>query len=115
MLQTKSKQAIDAGWLALHPHKFRARRFEQLAILNAGRTGRLACATTEAAIDVLFKRWRLDRKTLLFDGTHQIDATTRAVILITRRYVSRTGFQTKPAVNTGEKFFFFASEDRSER
>jgi hypothetical protein len=55
MLQTKSKQTVGAGRLALHPHKFRARRFEQLAILNAGRTGRLACATTETAIDVLLK------------------------------------------------------------
>jgi hypothetical protein len=63
---------------------------------------------------VLFKSGRLKRETLLLYRPHQIDAPARPVVLIARRDVSRTSFQTKPAVNTGQDFFFFSSESFSE-
>jgi hypothetical protein len=114
MLQPKSKQAVNPGRLGLHAHNLCARSFEKLAVLHAGGTRRLARATSKAAIDMLFKRGRLKRETLLLNRAHQIDAPTRTVILITRRDVRRTGFETKPAVNTGQDFFLFSSESFSE-
>lgn len=60
---------------------------------------------------MVFKSQRGDRQSLFLHGTHEIDAAARAVILIASRYVSRAGFQTQPAVNAGEEFFFFARED----
>jgi hypothetical protein len=114
MLQSESKQAIDPGRLGLHAHKFCAGGFEKLAILHTGRTRRFTRATSKAAIDVLFKRARLKREALLLYRAHQIDAPARTVVLIARRDVRRAGFETKPAVNTGQDFFLFSSESFSE-
>jgi hypothetical protein len=48
------------------------------------------------------------------DSAHEIEAAARSVVFVTGDYVGRTSFETKPAVNAGEKFFFFMRESRSE-
>ena len=67
----------------------------------------IADAGRETAIDVVFKSQRGDGQSLFLDGAHEIDAATRTIILVAGGHISRTGFQTEPAVNTGEDFFFF--------
>src|SRR5713226_10742852 len=91
------------------------RRFQQLPIFHAGGTRRLARATTETAIDMSFKRWRLNRQPLFLNCAHQVDAPARAVVLVSGGNVSGTSFQTKTAVHTSQKLFFFSGESVGEQ
>ena len=111
MLQNKIQQPVSSRRFGLAMGDFRPRRFQQLSILNSGRTRRFAGAAAEAAIDVFFERRRVDRKALLFHGPHQIDAPAWAVILVAGGDVSWTSFKTKTAMNAGENLFFFAREN----
>ena len=81
-----------------------------MSIFNSRGTRRLSGAATETAIDMVFKSKRRDRQSLFLHGAHEIDAAARAVVLIARYHVSRTSFQTEPAMNARENFFFFACE-----
>ena len=96
-------------------HDVGPRRLQQLPVFHASGTRRFARATTETAIDMRLERRRLNRQTRFFDCAHQVEAAARAVVLVAGGYVSRTGLQTKPAVNAGQKFFFFGGESISEQ
>ena len=85
-----------------------------MPVLNACRTGRFARTTPETSVDVCFKSERIDREALFLHGTHQVNATARTVVLIAGDDVSRTGLETKTAVNAGQDFFFFSLEGPSE-
>ena len=84
-----------------------------MSILNARGAGRLARTTPETAVNVRFKRHRIKREALFLHGAHQVDATARTVVLIAGDDVSRTGLETKAAVNAGQDFFFFYLEGPS--
>ena len=83
--------------------EFSARAFQQLTVLNPRRTYRLARATAETAIDMIFKRGRIDGQAPFFDRAHQVDAPARTVILIAGSNISGAGFETQATVNAGEQ------------
>jgi hypothetical protein len=60
------------------------------------------------------KSLRVAGEPALADSAHEIEAAARSVVFVTGDYVGRTSLETKPAVNTGEKFFFFMPESRCE-
>src|SRR5712692_8299710 len=105
---------MSSATIRERPHDLCPRRFQQLPVFNACGTRRLARATTETAIDMSFKRWRLNRQPLFLNCAHQVDAPARAVVLVSGGNVSGTSFQTKTAVNAGQKFLFFGCESISE-
>ncbi len=110
MFQHKSQQRVNTARLGLCSRNLCARRLEKLAILNAGRTRRFAGTTTEAAIDVTFKRRRFNRQPAFFDSAHQINAPARAVVFVAGDDVGGAGFQTKPTMHAGKNFFLFADK-----
>ena len=78
--------------------RLRPRMLEQLRVVHTGGTRRHARQAAEAEIH--FVRERLRRLQLAIrDGTHQRDATARAVALELGGVVGRAGGQTQPAVH----------------
>lgn len=114
MLERKVQQPVHAGWLGLAAGNFRARGFQQMAVFNSRRTCRFTRATAETTIDVRLEGKRISGEPLLLHGAHQVDASTRTVVFISRDDVRRTGFEAKATVHTSENFFFFAGESAAE-
>ena len=110
--QTKQTITQILPWSCLK--QFRAAGLQQLPILNSSRTNRLACAATQAAIDVGSEGSRIAGEFSFLNRAHEVDASARAVVFIAGKRVSRTSFETEAAMHAREKLLFFSSETRSE-
>lgn len=110
MSQNEMQHAVDPRLFRLIVCNFRACRFQQVSVLDTGRTGCLTGAATEASIDMSFERGRIGLESSFFDGTHQVDAPARAVIFVRRHHIGGTRFKTEATVNTGKNLFFFVRE-----
>ena len=77
----------------------RARRLEQRAVRHARRTRSLARAAAEAAIDVRVHRWVVERELAFHQRAHEVDASTRRVVLVSERDVRRTRLEAEAAVH----------------
>src|SRR5262245_19920679 len=108
MAEHEIQQTVDARGLGLALRDIGARRFQQMPIFDARRTGSFTGATSQTAIDVVFESERVGREPAFFHRSHQVDPPTRAVVFIAGRDISRTCLETEATMNTGEDFLFFA-------
>src|SRR5437868_2697291 len=89
-----------AFWILQHACvlDIRATVFKHFAVAHASRTNRFTRQTAKSKIKLLAERPR-DFEISLRDGTHECDATARAVALQFRLVVSRASRQTHPAMD----------------
>jgi hypothetical protein len=85
-----------------------------MAVLDAGRTRALARTATETTIDVARKGRRRRAEPPFFHRAHQVEASTRAVVLIAGMHIGRARFEAEAAVNTREKFILFRGQSARE-
>jgi hypothetical protein len=104
--QTEHAVTKTARWTL--SEQLAAGSFEQLPILNAGRTHLFAGAAAKASIDVPFKCGRVVTEPALTDRAHQVESTTWSIVFITCNDVGGTGFQAQPTVNAGEQLLFLS-------
>ena len=79
-----------------------SRHFDEMHVVDAGRTRRHARKTGEATIDVL-RHFGLRVEPLLQHVFDRIDAAARAVAFVPEHDVCRTGGGTKTAMNAAAK------------
>ncbi len=87
----------DAGLLHVN-----AKRLDQLAVLHAGRAGRLARPAIQAQIEMAF-HLRIQLHPAIDHRSHQIDAAARTVVLIAQLHVGRTCGGAQAAMDAVEK------------
>ncbi len=85
--------AENAGCLRVSP-----RHFEQVRVINTRWAGRLAGKASEAEIHLIRKCPRC-LQLVVRDGTHECDASARAVLFMTCCIVSRAGGKAKSAMH----------------
>ena len=95
--------------LGLSRQQLVATCFQQLSILDAGRTNQLAGAAAKTAVDVFAESIRSIGQSIFRYGTHQIKSAAWPVVFVTGNYVSWTGLEAETAVDAGEKFLFLFS------
>jgi hypothetical protein len=83
------------------PGEVVAERFDQLAILHPGRTGRLACPAVQAQVEVLLDGV-VQFELPVDDAAHEVDAAARAVAFEPVLDIRRACGGAEPAVDTVE-------------
>ena len=95
--RSTQRVACSAGGRGTRRGHDRAADVEQPAVLDAGRTGRLAAAAGEAAVEV---QLRLRGRRRAFEHLlDEVDAPARAVELVAQELVGRAGRGAEPAVD----------------
>ena len=83
-----------------------SKRFQNAAVLDAGGTGCLARPAIQAFVEVI-ARPRVDLKTAVGNGAHQMDASSRTDILVPLLRKRGTRGRAKAAVNAVEESLVF--------
>jgi hypothetical protein len=115
VFQHKSQQAVTQTTLRVSLKQFTAGCLQKLPILDSGRTHLFTGSTSQATIDVSFKRRRGVCQPAFADGAHEVEPAAWAIIFVAGDYISRTRFQAQAAVNASKEFFFFAGDRTGEQ
>ena len=110
MTQRQPQKPVIESALHVFRKQYLAACFQQLSVFNPCRTDWFARAAAETTIDMGLKGDGVFSEFSFFNGAHQIDATTRAVVFISGERVSRAGFKTKSAVYTRKKLVLFGGK-----
>ena len=78
------------------------KRLDQLAILNTGRASRLAGAAVQAQIEMA-SHFVVAIQPAIGDRSHQIDSTTRTIVLVPKLDIRRTGCGAKSTMDAIQK------------
>src|SRR5437660_4993212 len=100
MKQQHTCQPRD-GWRGLLGH-LNAKRLDKLAVLHARGARGFSCAAIEAQIEMA-PYLIVERYPTIGDGSHEIDAPTRAIVLIAEFNVSGASRCAKPAMHAVEE------------
>jgi hypothetical protein len=93
MLEHQAQYAITEAALLARREQLTASRFQQLAILDTGRTDLFTGTATKASINMSLKCRGVAREPPFADRAHQVKTSTGPVILVAGDHVSGTGFQ----------------------
>lgn len=110
MTKYESQNSIDWTTLLGRSEQLRPARLQQLAVLDASRTDRLAGSATETAIDVTFKGRACACESLFADGAHQVETAAWTIVLVASNNVCWACFEAEPAMNAGQEFLFFRAQ-----
>src|SRR6516225_2193507 len=78
--------------------------FDQPAVLHARRAGRFATATIEAQVE-MFLDARTELEPAVDHRAHEVNPPARAVVLVARFQIRRTGRRAQTAMHAVEKLF----------
>ena len=71
----------------------------------------LASAAAEAAVNMFFECVGSISESIFGDGSHQVESSSRSVVLVAGDDVSWTRLETEATVNTGDQLLFFSREN----
>ena len=77
--------------------------FEQVTVLHAARANGFAGPAAEAGV-YMFDSCRTERQASVLHRPHQIDPSTRRIVLVSGFQIGRARGQAKPTMNTGQRF-----------